>query len=179
MTVTFAPSPWPAPPSWRGATAPRLGRDVEGAVPRAVQWVLQRNCSITPRQLLGFYLSLASVSLLIAFGFWAAGAPAVLVFAGVELVMVGLALAVYARHAADCETITLSERELAIEHRFGAAVDSTRFRAEFVRIEPSAGEGSLVEVSGEGRRAQVGRYLRPEWRTQLAQEIRVALRRRA
>jgi uncharacterized membrane protein len=162
LTVTFAPSPWPAPPSRRGAAAPRLGRDIEGAVPRAVQWVLRRNCSITPRQLLGFYLSLASVSLLIGFGFWRAGAPAVLVFAGIELVMVGLALAVYARHAADC-----------------AAVDATRFRAEFVRIEPSAGEGSLVEVSGEGQRAQVGRYLRPEWRTQLAQEIRAALHLRA
>lgn len=141
-----------------------------------VQWVLRRNCSITPRQLLGFYLSLAGVSLAIAFGFWWAGAPAVLAFAGIELAMVGLALVLYARHATDCETITLSDRELAIEHRFGSAVDAARFRAEFVRIEPSAGEGSLVEVSGEGRRAQIGRYLRPEWRPQLAQEIRAALR---
>lgn len=144
-----------------------------------MQWVLRRNCSITPRQLLGFYLSLASVSLLIAAGFWWAGAPAVLAFTGFELVMVGVALLIYARHATDCETITLAGSELAIEHRFGDGVDAARFRAEFVRIEPSAGEGSLVEVSGEGRRTQIGRYLRPEWRPQLAQEIRAALRRRA
>ncbi len=161
----------------RGVPAWRFGRELEGAVPRAVQWVLRRNCSITPKQLLGFYLSLAAVSLTIAFGFWWAGAPVVLAFAGFELVMVGLALAVYARHATDCETITLSGRELAIEHRYGAGVDAARFRAEWVRIEPSADDGSLVEVSGEGHRARIGRYLRPEWRAQLAQEIRAALHR--
>jgi uncharacterized membrane protein len=142
-----------------------------------MQWVLPRNGSIAPRQLLGLYLSLCVVTLVIGWGFWAAGAPTVLAFAGFELLMVGLALAVVARHAADCETITLAGRELAIEHRFGRGVDAQRFRAEWVRVEPSAGEGSLVELSGEGHRAQIGRYLRPEWRAQLAQEIRAALRR--
>lgn len=175
MTATFAPSPWPAPPPQRGVAAACIGRELGGVL----SWVLRRNCSITPRQLLGFYLSLAGVSLAIAWGFWRAGAPLVLAFTALELLMVGLALAIYARHAADCETITLSGHELAIEHRFGADVDAAHFRAEFVRIEPSAGEGSLVEISGGGRRAQVGRYLRPEWRPQLAQELRAALRRRA
>lgn len=177
MTVTFAPSPWPAPPSPRIDAAWRFGRALEGPAQRGFQWILPRNCSITPRQLLKVYLSLCAVSLAIAWGFWAAGAPAVFVFAGLELVAVGMALALYARHAADRETITLSGRELAVEHRFGRSVDAARFRAEWVRVEPSAGDGSLVEVSGEGRRAQVGRYLRPEWRAQLAREIRAALRR--
>lgn len=176
MTVTFAPSPWPAPPSTRGA-AWRFGRELEGAPPRDIQWVLRRNCSITPKQLLTVYLSLCAVALAIAWGFWAVGAPTVLAFAGLELVMVGVALAVYSRHAADSETITLAGRVLAIAHRCGSALDEARFRAEWVRVEPSAGDGSLVEVSGEGRRAQVGRYLQPEWRAQLAQEIRAALRR--
>jgi uncharacterized membrane protein len=45
-----------------------------------------------------------------------------------------------------------------------------------VRVEPSAGEGSLVELSGEGRSVRVGRHLRPEWRDELAQELRRALR---
>ncbi len=179
MTVTFAPSPWPAPPSRRGPAAWRFGRELEGAAPRATQWLLRRNCSITPRQLLGLYLSLASASLLVALGFWWAGAPAVLAFAGFEVVMVGIALAAYARHATDCETITLSGGELAIEHRCGAGVDAARYRAEWVRIEPSAGDGSLVEISGEGRRTRIGRYLRPEWRAQLAQEIRAAVRRQS
>ncbi|MBL8319072.1 MAG: DUF2244 domain-containing protein [Burkholderiaceae bacterium] len=177
MTAAFAPSPWPAPASQRGLGAWRFGREIDGDRSRTVQWEFRRNCSITPRQLLGFYVSLAGVALFIALGFWWAGATVVLAFAGFEVLMLGVALAVYARHAADCETITLAGGELAIEHRHGVAVDASRFRAEWVRVEPSVGDGSLVEVSGEGRRAQIGRYLRPEWRSQLAQEIRTALRR--
>ena len=49
-------------------------------------------------------------------------------------------------------------------------------RAEFdrdrVRVEPGVGDRSLIELSGQGRRVNVGRYLRPELRPALAQEIR-------
>jgi uncharacterized membrane protein len=55
-----------------------------------------------------------------------------------------------------------------------------RQRAEFdrdwVRVEPSVNDRSLVELSGRGQRVNVGRYLRPELRPVLAQEIRMALR---
>lgn len=145
---------------------------------QAMQWVMKRNCSITPREATVFYLTLCVVSLAIAGVFWWAGARSVLAFAGVEVLALGAALLVYARHAADCETITLAGRELAIEHRCGVDVESARFRAEWVRVEPARSDGSLIEVSGEGRRTCVGRYLRPEWRGQLAQELRLALRLR-
>jgi uncharacterized membrane protein len=45
-------------------------------------------------------------------------------------------------------------------------------------VESPRGDGALIELCGEGRRAHVGRYLRPEWRPQLAQELRLALRLR-
>jgi uncharacterized membrane protein len=52
-------------------------------------------------------------------------------------------------------------------------------RAEFdrdrVRVEPGV-DRSLTELSGQGRRLNVGRSLRPELRPALAQEIRRALR---
>jgi uncharacterized membrane protein len=143
-----------------------------------MQWVMRRNCSITPRQLVAVYLSLCAVSLAIAIAFWIVGAPTVLAFAGLELAVLGAAFALYARHATDCETITLSGRELAIEHRCGQGVERASFRAEWVRVEPASDDGSLVEVSGEGRHTRVGRYVRPEWRAQLAQELRLALRLR-
>jgi uncharacterized membrane protein len=38
------------------------------------------------------------------------------------------------------------------------------------------GEGSLVEITGQGHRMRVGRYLRPDLRTALARELRQALR---
>ena len=43
-------------------------------------------------------------------------------------------------------------------------------------VEPKGGDGSLIEVSGQGRSVRVGRHLRPELRPALAREIRMALR---
>jgi uncharacterized membrane protein len=52
----------------------------------------------------------------------------------------------------------------------------SEFNREWVRVEPLADDGSLIELSGQGRKVNVGRYLRPELRPVLAQEIRRALR---
>ena len=175
MTTATAPSPWSAPAAaglvagWRFAQALDNGS-------AGMQWVLKRNCSITPAQLFGTYLALCAVSLGIALGFTWHGAMPVLAFAGIELLLVGAALLVYARHATDQERITLADGALSVEHQRGPQTERTQFRAAWVRIEPHHGEGSLVELSGDGRRALVGRYLRSELRMPLAQELRVALR---
>lgn len=176
MTATLAPSPWPAPASPRSGPRWRFGRELAGGENGGLQWDLRRNCSITPRQLVLAYAMLCTTSLLIAAGFWLNGAPVVLAYTGLELLALGAAMAVYARHATDRETITLAASELAIEHRCGHAVERACFRAEWVRVEPLAGQGSLVEISGEGRHALAGRYLRPELRAELARELRAALR---
>jgi uncharacterized membrane protein len=177
MSTAAAPAPWPAPagavPAWRFARlVPRAG-----AAAPALQWALRRNCSITPRQFVLMYLGLCAVSLLIGLGFWWQGAGVVLAFAGVELLAFGLALCVYARHAADRETITLADRAVEVEQHFGPQVERASFRAEWLSIEPAQAQGSLVELAGEGRRVLVGRYVRPEQRAALAQEMRRALRR--
>jgi uncharacterized membrane protein len=139
--------------------------------------VLRRGSAITPRQLVGVYLSLCLVSLLIALGLWWQGAPEVLGFVGVELILVGVALRFYARHAADRETVTLAERAVQVEQQFGPQVERASFRAEWLSIEPAQAQGSLVELAGEGRRMLIGRFVRPEQRAALAQEMRRALRR--
>jgi uncharacterized membrane protein len=174
-----APSPWPGPPP--STPLLRFGRDISIGTPEAprhaLQWVLQRNCSTTPRQLMTVYASLCIVSLAIAAGFWWQGATLVLAFAGVELLLVGLALLVYARHAGDRETLTLADRALQVEQHFGGHVARTDFRAEWLSVEPAHGQGSLVELAGHGQRVRVGRFLRPELRGVFAHELRSALRR--
>ena len=175
MTTATAPRPWPASAAagmaagWRFATMLDNGS-------AGLQWVLKRNCSITPAQLFGTYLALCAVSLAIALGFTWHGAMPVLAFAGIELLLVGVVLLIYARHAADQERITLADGALSVEHRRGPLTERTQFRAAWVRVEPRHAEGSLVELSGDGRQTLVGRYLRPELRAPLAQELRVALR---
>ena len=103
-------------------------------------------------------------------------AALVTAFTAQAVLAVGVALLIVARHARDRETITLTDREMSVEQHFGPAVARTSFRAEWVRVEPVADDGSLVELSGEGRSVRVGRHVRPELRVELAQELRRALR---
>jgi len=169
-----SPAPWPRA-TQAGAPAWRFAQQADPGV-AALEWLLKRNCSMSPGQLFGIYLSLCAVSLGIALGFSWQGASPILAFAGIELLLVGAALLVYARHAADHERIALARGALTVTHQHGRLVERTEFRAAWVRVEPAAGDGSLVELSGDGQRARVGRYLRPEWRATLAQELRAALR---
>ena len=116
MSSTFAPSPWPAPAhapgnaAWRFAREMRQQRDGADCRPcsgagaatarsrRASCWRVHRRCAV--------------VSLGIGAAFWWLGAPAVLPFAGAELLLVGAGLLVCSRHAGDVETLTLAAREL-------------------------------------------------------------------
>lgn len=141
-----------------------------------IHWLLRRNCSVTPAQLGWMYASLCVVSLGIGTVFWWHGATLVLPFAWIELAAVGVAFVVYARHAADGERISLQGQQLVVELENGGRLERAEFDRAWVRIGPSAADRSLIAVSGGGRSVNVGRYLRPELRPALAQEIRRALR---
>ncbi len=141
-----------------------------------VQWLLKRNCSVTPAQLLALFMSLSVVSLSIATFFWFQGATLVMLFAWLELVAVGTAFAVYARHARDGEKISLHGGQLVVEQETAGRLQRAEFNREWVRVEPKDGDGSLIEVSGQSRTVRVGRHVRPELRPALAREIRYVLR---
>jgi uncharacterized membrane protein len=141
-----------------------------------IHWFLKRNCSVTPAQLGWWYASLCVVSLGIGTLFWIEGAVLILPFAGLELAAVGAAFLVYSRHAADGETISLEGRQLVVELESAGRLERAEFDRDWVRVEPGGDDRSLIELSGRGRRVNVGRYLRPELRPVLAQEIRRALR---
>ena len=146
---------------------------------QSIHWALKRNCSISPAQLGWFYASLCVVSLGIAIVFWVHGATMVLPFAWLELTAVGLALLAYARHASDGERISLQGRFLVVELENAGRLERAEFPREAVRVEPQSDERSLIELSWRGRSVRVGRFVRPEWRAELAQEIRRALREAA
>ena len=98
-------------------------------------------------------------------------------FAWAELAALAVALLVYARHAADSESIRLQPGRLTVEHACGRHVNRVEFAPAWVRVEPEHGDRSLIELSGQGQRISVGRFVRPELRRQLADELRWALRR--
>lgn len=170
----FVPSPhFPSTaPDFKFATLPG-GQDANH---QGVQWLLQRNCSVTPAQLLGLFASLSVVSLGIATFFWIQGATLIMPFAWAELIALAIAFTVYARHARDGEKISLQGGQLVVELQTAGRLQRAEFNREWVRVEPKDGDGSLIEVSGQGRSVSVGRHVRPELRPALAREIRFALR---
>lgn len=178
MSAAFATVSWPRDPAAFGGVpgAWRFAQVVEAAGGPRLEWRLARNCSLRPAQLFGAYLTLCALSLTIALGFTWHGASPVLAFAGIELLLVGAALLVYARHATDHEQITLDGGSLAVLHQRGHQTERNEFRAAWVRVEPLSSDRSLIELTGDGQTSRVGRYLRPELRQPLAQELRRALR---
>jgi len=99
-----------------------------------VQPDLKRNCSMSPGGLAKVFAALALLVLAIGAGFAAAGAWLILPFAGLEVLLLGAAFMLHARHAADYERIEEEGRvllrdtkeELEIGRHLGAEA-----RAEF------------------------------------------------
>ena len=147
--------------------------------PNQVSWDSRRNASVTPRQLALAYAGLCSLSLAVALGFVLGGVTMVLAFTSLELMAVGAAFVAWSRHVGDRETIVLDDDALRVTHHIAGSRTEVVIRAAWVRVEPASDRSSLIELSGQGRKAHVGRYLQPSLRAQLASEIRLALRMRA
>jgi len=136
-------------------------------------WVFKPNCSLTPRQLAGFYLSIVLLTLGIAAGFCLFGLWIVLPFAGIELLAVGIALLVYARHAGDYERIELRGRELTVVVVRGSREYSFRFNPGWTKVSlPSPGD--LLRLESGPTWVAVGRYVTAPVRERLVYELRRA-----
>jgi uncharacterized membrane protein len=140
------------------------------------EWVLQRNCSLTPRQLGAAYLVLCAAALGIAFVFALHGIWFVFAFALCELVAIAAALLHYARHALDREHIALSERCLLVERVQGGHTERVRLDPHWTRILPPDRRRSLIELESRGTRVSVGSFVSDAVRQQVARELRRELR---
>jgi len=140
-----------------------------------MQWVFRKNCSLTPRQLLLWYLSLCVITLVIAGGFWLAGYWIVLPFAGLELGLVALAFAVYARHAADYEMVQLNRYQLKITRASGPNVVETVLSPQWVRLDYDGKYKTPLVVVHQGEKIKFGRYIAERDKPSMHKELRAAL----
>jgi len=139
------------------------------------EWVLKRNCSLSPRQLGLVYAALCVVSLLVAFVCTLRGAWYVLAFAILEMAAVGFAFFLYARHAVDRECIALNDTCLLVELVEMERVRHYRLDLGNIRVESPSTRSDLVSLEANGIRVEVGRFL-TEWkRRELARDLRLAL----
>lgn len=177
MSTTTLRTAWRVPPSCRGYHFGRETGDADGGLPWSVQWDLRRSGSLARHQTAWTLAALGILGLGVAAAFWPHGAPLMLPWAGIELLVLAVAMGIQIRHAGDREHITLGGGSLTVLHASGRRVERVEFQPVWVRVEPRHGDGSLIEISGQGRRIAVGRFVRPELRLQLADELRRALRR--
>ncbi|KVD63825.1 hypothetical protein WM09_21325 [Burkholderia ubonensis] len=154
-----------------------VSTDAADAEPVLEDWLMKRNCSMSPRQFVLFYASLAGFSLAIAAMLMWQGAWLVMPFTGVELLAVGVAFAIYARHAVDYERIRLFPHRLVIERMNAEQLTQIEFNPRWVRVEPGATPRDQIRLVSRGQTVVIGQHLAQYRRAQFADELRAALRR--
>ena len=145
------------------------------AEPDRHQWVLKRNCALTPRQLGGCFGTLALVSLLIAAAWAAAGAWIVVPFALVEVGALAVAYVVYGRHAGDYERIVATRDRLTVERSSGARLDRLEREPARVRIEYGGSSREPIRLVTGSEVIAIGRFVPDERKAELARELRGVL----
>ncbi len=135
-------------------------------------WPLTRNCSLSPRQVAFAYALLSTVSLVIALAFFAAGVPLVLLFCGLELLAVALALLMWARHVGEGEVVSLRDAVVSIDRRHGSKQERHEFPAAWTRVVEN---DACVLLTCGSRRIEVGAQVAWPLRRRFAQEMRLAL----
>ncbi len=138
-------------------------------------WMLSRNCALTPRQVGAFYLSLVAASTVIATFFLLRGAWMILPFSFIEMTALGVALLVYARHAVDCDRVSLRSDALEIESIDGNRRRLIRIDPRSARVEMQARPRGGLAVVARGERIEVGRFVCERERRRFARELRHAL----
>lgn len=140
--------------------------------------LLRRNCSISPAGLMRIFAALALVSLAIATVFAALAAWLILPFAGLEVLLLGVAFVATARRAADCERIDLEDgrSRVQIEESERMARYELDPRRARVCLEKIRGYGARVKSRDARTELEIGRHLDADARVELAAELTRRLR---
>jgi uncharacterized membrane protein len=112
--------------------------------------------------------------------FWYQGAVLILPFTLLELMVLGVALYIYARHATDYERIEFNAHDFLIERQNATKIERWCWHTPWVRIDaPLAARQQspeLIVLSYKGEAVACGQFLRSEQRVQVAHELKSAMR---
>lgn len=139
------------------------------------QWMLKRNCAMSPRQLAGCLAIVGVVSLGIASAFAMHGAWPVIPFACLEIAALSVAFFVYGRHAADYEKIVVQAGGVVVETADGLSLHRVELGRAWLRVEYKGRQRELIRLVEGGRALAVGRFVPDERRDALARELKSTL----
>jgi uncharacterized membrane protein len=141
------------------------------------EWVLKRNCSMSPRQAVAAFAVLCSGAFCIALVFALLGIWVVFAFALLETAGIAVAFVHYARHATDYEHIALSDGCLLVERVQGGRRQQVRLDPYWTRIAlPNQRRRALIGLESRGVKVEIGSFVSEPIRQQVAQELKRELR---
>ena len=136
---------------------------------------MRRNCALTPKQLLKFYIALVCLSVTVATGFFLAGVWVILIFTALELSAVTLGFLIYCRHALDCETIEINGNHLIVKKFIGYKETVYEFNTQWAKIESPLEGAKVFHISQSNLRVELGQFLRPEQQIPIIASVRAYL----
>jgi len=151
----------------------------------SAQWILQRNCAMSPR---AFMLHIAAAAALVAAlgcGFCIAGYPVVLCFCAGQVLALAAAAWVHAIHAVDGERVVLTPGTIEVHTTRGLRSQTFRFdpcwawlesAREDGRDRPGGARSQPPVLCGGGLRVPLGGCLADAQRRRFAAEFGRSLR---
>ena len=136
---------------------------------------MRRNCALTPKQLLQFYIVLVCLSVIVATGFFLAGVWVIPIFTVLELSAVTLGFFIYCRHALDCETIEIDGKSLIVKKFIGYKETVYEFNTQWAKIELPPEGSKVFHISQSSLRVELGQFLRQEQQISLIAAVRACL----
>lgn len=140
------------------------------------EWLLKRNCSMTPRQVMKAYGVLCSFVLAVSIAFALHGIWYVFAFAMLEITIVVSALLYYARHATDQERVRLYDDRLHIERTEAGRVECFTLDPLWTRIVVPNRRRQLIALESKGVKVELGSYISETARRAVAREMQATLR---
>jgi uncharacterized membrane protein len=139
------------------------------------RWQMRRNCALTPKQLLQFYIALVCLSLIVATGFLLAGIWVIPIFTALELSAVTIGFLIYCRHALDCETIEINGNRLIVRKFISYKEAVYEFNTQWAKIELPLEDSKVFFISQSNLRVEIGQFIRQEQQQSLIASVRAHL----
>lgn len=148
------------------------GNAAEGATD--IMLVARRNNSLSPGGGRLVFGCLAAVVLAISLGFAMSGAWLILPFAGLELLVMGVAFRYMDQHAGDYECMTMHDDQVVIERRDRGRVSRSEFNRHWARLiisEPRGMERGRLALRSHGKEVEFGKFLTDEQIATMARRL--------
>ncbi|WP_132970977.1 DUF2244 domain-containing protein [Thiogranum longum] len=141
--------------------------------------MIRPNCSLPWRETVQFYLGMVIVSFSIAIAFAMKGMWLILPFAGLEMLVLGIALYVVARRSMRWQMLNIHDNYVDIVECVNRIQNRSSFQRAWVRVHFEAanikGHPSRLFLGSHGRSTEIGEYLTEQEKRKLALQLREVL----